>query len=99
MGFENRRVRPVGEVARSHERDIPLTEVDVGALGYGLQFVGRNRLAASETIDAPIARHIKQHATCPDWRDGGGVSRGRAEIPQMRARRAAEPVVILTDGD
>jgi hypothetical protein len=45
----------------------------------------------------PIARHIKQHPTCPDRRDGGSVAGGRAKIPQMRARRATEPMVILAD--
>ena len=86
------------QVTRSHEGDVALPEFDAGALGYLLQFVGRNRLAAFEQIDAAIARNIKQHPACPDRRDGGRVSGGRAKIPEMCARRAAEPVVIRADG-
>ena len=37
------------------------------------------------------------HATCPDRRDGGGVSRRRTKIPEMGARRAAKPVVVIAD--
>ena len=44
-----------------------------------------------------MARNIKQDAACPDRRDSRCVPGGRAKIPEMRARRAAEPVVIRSD--
>jgi hypothetical protein len=45
----------------------------------------------------PVTWNVEEHAERPDGRNGGRVSGGWAKIPQMRARRAAEPVVILAD--
>src|SRR6202012_4485212 len=98
MGLELGLVRPVREVPRPDQRNIPLPELQAVLPRNDLQFIRRDSLAPVEGLHASMARDVKQNAARPDRRDGGRVSGGRTGVPKMSGRRAAEPMVILADG-